>query len=311
MMDKNGRTPLIMAAISNNLAVLNDLIEAGANVNAKDEAGKTALMHAAENNNVSSEIICALLESGADVDATGDIWYALTRAPNNEIINYSWTALMRAAAGNTNKEIILKLLEYGAEIEAKDENTECTSLMLAAGMNPNPEIISVLIENEADVNSQNYEGFPAVALAAIRNPNREIISLLIEKGAEIVSSVLMHKLESELNWDNLVTWAAPINIKEEERLARLKLLKYAFKKKYQKNYDLYDALRTNKPQNAMVLIRNGSDVNMKDNDGDTSLMWAIFGNCSFDVVKTLIKAGSCVNAVTELLPAKAGRFLSD
>ncbi len=44
-------------------------IQAGADVNAKDNCGVTALMHAAQDNN-NPEVIKSLINAGADVNAT-------------------------------------------------------------------------------------------------------------------------------------------------------------------------------------------------------------------------------------------------
>ena len=64
--DKNGCTPLIWAAVFNeNPEVTKVLIDAGANVNARSEYGTTPLMHAAWYNQ-NPEVIKVLLDAGAD-----------------------------------------------------------------------------------------------------------------------------------------------------------------------------------------------------------------------------------------------------
>jgi len=46
---------------------------------------------------------------------------------------------------------------------------------------------------------------------------------------------------------------------------------------------------------ADLLLKAGADVNAKDNDGWTTLMWALF-NENMDMMELLLKAGADVNA---------------
>ena len=97
---------LIEAAVmikKNNVEKLKLLIEKGANVNAADEDGKTALMYAALCD--AKETAELLIEKGADVNAVND---------NGE------TALMMATKKN-NKEIADLLIKTGAKQNGKRE----------------------------------------------------------------------------------------------------------------------------------------------------------------------------------------------
>ena len=80
------------------------LIQDGADVNAKDEDGGTPLMIAAYNNS-NPEVLTTLLEAGADVNAKND----------------GWTPLMFAAIKNT-PEVLTALLEAGADAKAKNNH---------------------------------------------------------------------------------------------------------------------------------------------------------------------------------------------
>ncbi|MBR1601239.1 MAG: ankyrin repeat domain-containing protein, partial [Alphaproteobacteria bacterium] len=79
-------------------------IAKGADVNAKDDKGITALMYdAAYTQN--PETIKILVQRGADINSR-----------NNE----SWTTLMIAAANNTNPQILKTIVDSGADINATD-----------------------------------------------------------------------------------------------------------------------------------------------------------------------------------------------
>ena len=72
------------------------LLDAGANVNATDDAGWTPL-HRAAGNNENPEVAIALLDAGADVNATG-----------------KWgTTPLHSAAFNENPEVAQTIREVG------------------------------------------------------------------------------------------------------------------------------------------------------------------------------------------------------
>ena len=126
---------LLNAAKIGDVNRISELILAGADVNAKNSDGNTALMWASAYGYTNA--IIKLLELGADVNAS-----------NND----GWTALMWAAKnGHTNA--IIKLVEHGAKINARDKNGY-TALVWAA-FNGHVDSIIKLIELGADVNSKN------------------------------------------------------------------------------------------------------------------------------------------------------------
>ncbi|XP_037037865.1 putative ankyrin repeat protein RF_0381 [Bradysia coprophila] len=90
-----------------------DLLEKGANINARDEDGDTALMNAS--NNGRYETVKFLIENGADVNATDT---------NGK------TPLMFASAFD-NSRIIKLLVDNGANINATD-NSGWSALIYAA-----------------------------------------------------------------------------------------------------------------------------------------------------------------------------------
>ncbi len=102
---------LIGAARKGDTAAVQSLLEAGADVNAKNKDGSTALMKAVRH----TDTIRALLAGGSDVDAKS---------------NYGDTALLEAAnIGHT--DTVRALLQAGADVNAKDKDGY-TALTLAA-----------------------------------------------------------------------------------------------------------------------------------------------------------------------------------
>jgi ankyrin repeat protein len=133
------------------------LISEGADVNAKDDRGKTPLFKAIDV--VSLEIVTLLIEAGADVKAKND---------------YDWTPLMSAASKSEYPEMVRVLIEAGADVLAKTHGGE-TPLWWAK----TPEIVTLLIEAGADVNAKDDKGRTPLSLA--KNP--EIVKLLKAAGA--------------------------------------------------------------------------------------------------------------------------------
>ncbi|MBE6462711.1 MAG: hypothetical protein E7005_03000 [Alphaproteobacteria bacterium] len=81
---------------------IKELIDMGADVNQKDETGKTALMEASRRGH--KEVVEFLIQKGADVNKEDD---------------YGWTALMWTSRKGRN-EIVELLIQNGADVNVKD-----------------------------------------------------------------------------------------------------------------------------------------------------------------------------------------------
>ena len=75
--DASGATALMLAATAGNLEIVKTLLAGGADVKATDELGWTALMKAVYNSDLDQgfpEVVQALIEAGADVAGSGLRW---------------------------------------------------------------------------------------------------------------------------------------------------------------------------------------------------------------------------------------------
>jgi len=104
---------LIFAARDGIERITFHFLKKGADVNAKDDVGRTALMEAAWRNH--PELCEILIERSAEVNAAD---------------NTGNTALMYAARGGNTKACLL-LIENGADMDAKDKTFNRTPLMWA------------------------------------------------------------------------------------------------------------------------------------------------------------------------------------
>ncbi|MFP4081507.1 MAG: ankyrin repeat domain-containing protein [Candidatus Aminicenantes bacterium] len=156
-------TALMEASRRGHTSVALDLMEAGADIDAKDDYGVTALMYAAISG--STEIMQKLIEQGADVNA---------KSQNGR------TALVEVLTSENDHPpgIIQSLMEAGAEVNVRICQG-LTPLMLAAS--GNPEIVKMLIEAGADVNAKDDHGTSVLMRAKYRPENVEILK---EAGAK-------------------------------------------------------------------------------------------------------------------------------
>ena len=159
--DKYGRTALHKAAAKGYKDIANLLINKKARLEATGKYGRTALHEAVKSGHV--EIVKLLLAKGADVNVTNE---------------YGNTALHRAAAKGY-KDIANLLLAKGADVDATD-NDGWTALHWAANIGF-ADIVKALVIAGADVNVTNNDGWTALDWA-IANGDTKIVEALVIEG---------------------------------------------------------------------------------------------------------------------------------
>ena len=163
-----GRTEgsVVEAARQPDTAAVRALLMEGADVNAPEVDGTTALHWAAHHDD--PDLVEFLLRAGAKVDA-----------PNR----YSVTPLWLAAT-NGNAAIVRMLLSAGADPHAAGATSGETALMIAARAGQT-DVMRLLLEHGADANAvENHRGQTALMWAAAeRHPSA--IELLLAAGADM------------------------------------------------------------------------------------------------------------------------------
>jgi ankyrin repeat protein len=143
------------------------LIAKGMDVNAKNTAGETPLLLAADCGHIG--IAKLLLENGADVKIRGD-W--------NSFTPLHW------ASGVGSKEMVCLLVAHGADVNAQAKDKQ-TPLHVAVDAS-RKEIVGWLVDNGAATGAKDKLGYTSLHLAA-RLGRRKILELLIAKGANVNS----------------------------------------------------------------------------------------------------------------------------
>lgn len=158
--DSPGKTPLILAATSGNLAITTRLLEAGAILNISQKIQKwTALHEAAMQGHV--EICKLLLLNAAYVNARCQI----ERTPLHVAV----------ASGHIDPAVLL--ISQNAEVNACDKNGN-TALHFAVSNN-RLSIVKILIENGADLNCKNDKNQTALGIAMTKRRS-DIVDYLNE-----------------------------------------------------------------------------------------------------------------------------------
>lgn len=182
--EANGTTALHWAVNRGDHELVAALIKAGADVNAQNAYGASAMSEAALLGDV--KLLALLLEAGADVES-----------PNAD----GMTALMVLSRSN-NVEAAKLLLKHGADVNAREQWKGQTAVMWAAAQ-AQPEMLAVLLEAGGDPNVRSIPnnrerlisaerrfqwraagGFTPLAYAA-REGCLKCARLLVEAGANI------------------------------------------------------------------------------------------------------------------------------
>ena len=150
------------AAMRSDMEAVHDLLRGGADANASQGDGMSALHWAAQNGD--SNIAEALIYAGANLEAT-------TRLGG-------YTPLHLAARAGRG-QVARALIESGADVDAPTTTGEVTPLHFAAGSG-DVEAVRVLLEHGAIVNAREAQwGQTPLMFAAAKNRNATVRELLL------------------------------------------------------------------------------------------------------------------------------------
>jgi ankyrin repeat protein len=182
---------LLTAAGKGDNAKINELLGGGANINAQNAAGGTALMEAVYNNH--PETVKLLLEKGADPDlrkkdgATA-LGFAQKYPPIVEILkakgakvtsNLALDIELMVAANKGDLAKVKSLVEQGAYPNYHNEGG--STPLIEAVYGGHAEVVKYLLEKGADPNARKNDGAAAIGFAKKYPP---ILEMLKAAGAK-------------------------------------------------------------------------------------------------------------------------------
>jgi hypothetical protein len=159
----DGGTALMAAAGKGHLEVVQALLAARADANAKADKGYTALTFAASSGHL--KVVQALLAAGADVNAKRE---------------HGVTALMLASE-NGYREIVQAFLAAKAEVNAKD--AKGMTALMGSSLKGHQDVVQALLAAGADANARTDKGVTALMLAGFRC-HEGVVRLLKKAGAK-------------------------------------------------------------------------------------------------------------------------------
>ena len=161
--DNHGATPLMYAAALGSTEAMKLLLDRGADPNARNAFGATALLWAAGD----IEKVRLLLAKGAAVNAAS---------------NFGRTPLMIAALHNRSYEIAKLLIDKGADASACDKMNFC--VLEAAAQGNDTGTVRLVLARGANAKAKDKTGTDAL-MAGAMNGNVEVAKLLLAKGSDV------------------------------------------------------------------------------------------------------------------------------
>lgn len=291
--EMGGNTPLHHAAQHGNVANVALLLNAGVEVDVRNDGGQTPLHLAVSNENPA--VAALLLEAGADVHARETLYeerYLGTGVAPNHI-----RTPLHYAASNPNPAVAAMLLDAGAAVNPRDGDAQ-TPLHRAAN-SKNAAVVTLLLAAGAEVDARDVSGITPLVLAGYcaaggmcRDP--AAVQVLLDAGAD-VNIVAGHRGRSALHL------AVMMSGNDAEGALRLvgRLLEMGADPNARADgghVPLHYAVRLGSEALVAALLAALADVNARDDDGITPLHMAAQSPGGGAVVEALLQAGAEVDA---------------
>lgn len=173
-------TPIMRASRLGDIACVDVLIKAGANVHCVDCEGMNALMIAAHA--AVHRVVQLLIEAGTDVNAV-DIYGKTALMAGCEYEPCRRSFCVWCLHMEPRKPILQALVQAGANVNCVDRDKN-TALVLACKKEQDIDVIEFLLDAGCDINRGDYAGVSPLMHAVCRNA-AAITATLLHRGADV------------------------------------------------------------------------------------------------------------------------------
>ncbi|KAJ3095881.1 hypothetical protein HDU96_001016 [Phlyctochytrium bullatum] len=291
-------TPLHVAAYCGHAAVCRVFLEAGADVNCRDNNDETPFIYAARRGHLS--VVKVLAEKDADVEARGAlaeallhraveeghvdiVGFLLDKGANVDGMNKDMETPLMRAANEGHLPVAQLLVERGANVHARDWNGE-TSLHFAASTG-HVNIVCLLLDKGADVDRRSDLTTKTPLMEAAYWGRLRVAQLLVERGADVHAR--------DRNDKTPLHFAASKRHVDIVCLLLDKGADFDCRDKWKKT-PLMEAASEGHLPVAQSLVERGADVHARDRNGKTPLHFAA-SEGHVDIVRLLLDNGADVD----------------
>ena len=247
-------TPLHVAALNTMVEVVKLLLNNGADVDPRDNTGKTPLLRVddfldfLDDGDQARDMTClVLLNYGASVNAQD---------------NDGDTPLLRALRSKHSLSVSQILLKHGADPNLRNNAGENSLHVAINARFYDCDIVRLLLRHGVNVNNQDKDHTAPLHLAMTARPDPDLVQILLE-----------HNAQPDM-----------ANIDGKTSLHLALVVEYS-------NYRIWDCTETHAARLVRLLLEHGADVNAQDKNKTTPLLLAIQQKM-YDITRVLLSRGA-------------------
>jgi ankyrin repeat protein len=287
------------------LESMQDLLDRGADINARGKHGETGLM-----------IACRLGRQ------TQVIQWLLSKGADTELKDHKGNMALTDAFNADHLDLVELLLGHGADINATDDKG--WTMLIKASRDNDLNMVQSLVKRGIDVNIQDNDGRTALTdakgngIRIPRVPSMEILKYLLQNGAnpgipDNDGRTPMHEASYD-EWDRiklLAEYGADVNtldrytpLMDALRAKNIEMVKFLLGK----GADVSIKCRGRTPWEQSFFSSNKDlpnwvlskikDINHRNEKGQTPLIFACTGRGRYKNIKFILEMGADVNAQT-------------